>query len=688
MKMARKLSLSMAIVLIVCFSALIGIIVHSVHSGLAGEAEADVRYKTAQLQLMIQNHFQTALKATAWFENSARLSEALARQDREKAVALGRTAMESFGLDYFLVTDMAGTVFARAHDPGNFGDSIATQRNVRTALAGGRGVFLEQGAVVKYSIRAGAPLFDGKGRQVGAVSMGYVLSSESFVDSMKLLFDCDITVFSGRTRISSTIMKDGKRIVGTDIEHAGIIDTVLTKGGNYFGTATILGVPYIVSYSPLLDEEKRPTGMVFMGRPLTSLNRVEAGILRWVAVFSLLSLLVAVSAIVLISRRSIRPLSRMADLLSENENDLSLRFDAGRRDEVGMVAGFFNTYFAALNALVLRLKKESVAGREVGTELAANAAEVSATVEEMAAAMGSIGRKTAALDAAVADSRRAVDEIGSEIVQVVSKIEAQSTAVAESSASIEELVGSIASIGRITGEKRKLSAELSALAARGEEDMGRTVASIESITNAARDIVDLVSVIDSVAAQTNLLAMNAAIEAAHAGDFGRGFAVVADEIRKLAETTAGNAKGIGATIGKVLEAIEAAGDTTRMTGQSIGSIMAGIRSITEAMNEMSAGMMEMSSGTTQITGALSSLVDITGDIRESGATIGSKSATIRETMSGISNHSTENAQAVAEITRGLAEIRDAMQKLSEKGTENAESLARMDGEIGRFRTAE
>jgi methyl-accepting chemotaxis protein len=686
MKLTRKIPLVVVAILLACFSALIIALTSSITLRLRSFFEGDLAYKADRLDATLAGRSERALKAADWFESSDRLLDALRGKDRAKAVELGKSAMESFGFDYFILTDERGLVFARAHDPGAYGDSIADQLNVQAALRGEKAVFVEEGKVVKYSIRAGAPLRSPDGKIAGAVSFGFVLSSEAFVDEMKSLFRCDVTLFQGMERIATTIAVDGKRIAGTRLEHPEIERIVLGEGKPYVGQATILGRPYYVSYRPILGAGGKATGMIFIGEDLTIMAAIRRGVLVWDLAALGVILLVLSAGIVVTVRGGLRPLIRISEKLAEGENDLSLRFDDSGGDEVSDMAVWLNSYFERLRDLVRELKEISSRGGGVGAALSEGATEVSATVEEIDATMRSISEGISSLEGALGEARGAIGDIDGRIDAVVALIEEQSAAIAQSSASVEELIGSISGISEVTQAKRKLSAELAGLATKGDRDMAQTLQAIKSVGGSAELIRGMVAVIRSVANRTNLLAMNAAIEAAHAGQYGRGFAVVAEEIRKLSEATASSLKEIRDTIDKVAESIRAAEETSVETGSTISTLIAGIGSIDDAMEEASLGMREMSEGTGQISQALERLVSSSADIKESSARIKVESSSIRRTIEAVSDRSRETVHAVQETAAGLGEIMKSMQFLAEKGTENAEGVARLDSQINRFKT--
>jgi methyl-accepting chemotaxis protein len=176
----------------------------------------------------------------------------------------------------------------------------------------------------------------------------------------------------------------------------------------------------------------------------------------------------------------------------------------------------------------------------------------------------------------------------------------QNSMVNQSSAATEEMSASMNTISAITRSKKGSVDGLVTTAQSGEQEMNRALEAIRQLSASAASILEFIDVIGNVASQTNLLAMNAAIEAAHAGEAGKGFAVVADEIRKLAEETAGNTKLITDTLKRNTEEIEKADDITKTAARYFHQINQEIRQVAQSMDEILQGVEEMSGGAREI----------------------------------------------------------------------------------------
>jgi methyl-accepting chemotaxis protein len=247
-------------------------------------------------------------------------------------------------------------------------------------------------------------------------------------------------------------------------------------------------------------------------------------------------------------------------------------------------------------------------------------------------------------------------------------------------------VANLGAIDAATAEKRKLVERLKADGAAGDRSVAGIAEIASEVAQSTALIMSLVGVIGDISERTSLLAMNAAIEAAHAGHSGRGFAVVADEIRKLAESTDRNSKDISKSLGGIVDKIGRSAALSASAKAALGTILEGIEAVDGSLGETQSGLTEISAGGGQILSAVAELTALTSAIRDAGNEIGEQTRLIEGAADQAAALSAENERCVAEISGGLGEIVQAATDLSSLGIRNAENIAILDGEMGRFKT--
>jgi methyl-accepting chemotaxis protein len=246
-------------------------------------------------------------------------------------------------------------------------------------------------------------------------------------------------------------------------------------------------------------------------------------------------------------------------------------------------------------------------------------------------------------------SSSAIEEISRTIEEFSRQIDNQSSSVVQTSAAIEEMDASIKNVREITDRKRNTSMALQTQTSNNQSQMEEMNSLIEKVNSSVDSIQDVISVINNIARQTNLLSMNAAIEAAHAGDAGRGFAVVAEEIRKLAESSADNSTLISKTLKAIIEDV----GKVRLAGnealKSYGVISEETKEMVEAFDEILNATSELNIGSREIVSATHMLGDVTIQIKEGSREISQSSGEIRDSVNRIVDAGKESREQIMSI---------------------------------------
>ncbi|EHQ87257.1 methyl-accepting chemotaxis protein [Desulfosporosinus youngiae] len=540
--------LFMVTVLIIISSTVDGVISQSI--------ENELKNKSLVLNSDIESMKQKALNASKWLEGSPRLISALQNQDRQGLLELGQLALTSFEMDYLVITDKEGNVFIRAHEADKYGDSIAKQINIQKALQGEQSVGIEEGAVVKYSIRAGTPLKDKDGQIIGAVSLGYVLSNNEFVDKQKNIFNCDVTVFSGDERIATTIEdENGSRLTGSKMENQEIIDTVLNNGEAYYGEATINGETYFTTYTPIIDVTGKSSGMLFIGQRFDVVTELtQKLIINQGAIMAVLGIIIGICVVLMFRIMIIRKIQTITGMLrdiAEGNGDLTKRVAVSGKDEIGEMSSYFNLFIESIHQMVKKIISET---NKVNTAIIETHQNIGLLTDELEDAAATVQELSAGMEETAAST----EEITATSNEIANAVETVAVKAQEGALSANEISQKAVSL-------RSSSLELQTEADQTRLTIKKMMDEALEKTKEVDRIKALSEVILQISAQTNLLALNAAIESARAGEAGKGFSVVAEEIRKLAENSKDTVKDIQNTLGTMFEAVDNLADSSRQT---------------------------------------------------------------------------------------------------------------------------
>ncbi|WP_022850736.1 methyl-accepting chemotaxis protein [Limisalsivibrio acetivorans] len=321
----------------------------------------------------------------------------------------------------------------------------------------------------------------------------------------------------------------------------------------------------------------------------------------------------------------VKNLTTTADVLkniSEGEGDLTVRLEAKSRDEVGLVAQNFNAFLEKLRELVDSVKENAMSVASGSTQLASSSEQISVTFHDQSSQVSSVAAATEELTSS-----------SSEVMQSLSEGMAQSREAVEKTGKGQESLNR--AIGEIDGIREKV------------EKLNSTIG---NLSKSSEDIGSIVNVINDIADQTNLLALNAAIEAARAGEAGRGFAVVADEVRKLAERTQTATSEISGIISSLVSETKAANSDMEAAQSQVQSGVDVINETGTVFGEVVDTMQSVE----RVNGIISNAVE------EQTTTI----VSINDNTQAISSGLEESSVAMQEITHTIADLQKQSDELS------------------------
>jgi len=392
----------------------------------------------------------------------------------------------------------------------------------------------------------------------------------------------------------------------------------------------------------------------------------------------------------ILGKMILKPLAEMAstiDAMNAGNADLTKKLRVRKGSVLGRIVYSFNSFLDRFNVLLLRMRTIEEFGRNIGATIENKSVAVVSVAEEISRTTDSLQQKFEKLNSDIEKSGKDIHMIHDHIDNVVQLITSQSSAVIQSSTAVEQSTATIHSISSRMQENSESIGQLVLIGETGRSDMEQTLEESREISSSVETINGMAQVIHDISDNTNLLSMNAAIEAAHAGEAGRGFAVVAEEIKRLAETSGMNSQEISEKLQKITRSIGNLSAIAAKTGESLHSILESLNIISENTQEIAGGMSQISSGSGEITSSLTGLKDITEDVHSSADQINTNMRTIEDFMQVVTTLSEENLGSIAEVAGALQNISSDVNELNLLQRTNTDNLDDLHKEIHSYRTA-
>ncbi|MDR2717838.1 MAG: methyl-accepting chemotaxis protein [Treponema sp.] len=405
-------------------------------------------------------------------------------------------------------------------------------------------------------------------------------------------------------------------------------------------------------------------------------------------VISIVVLVLFVLAAVFLARTISRPIVKVADNLkdiAEGEGDLTHAIPIHSKDEVGDLALYFNETLEKIKNLVVNVKGEAATLSGIGTDLAGNMNETAAAVNEITANIQSIKGKIINQSASVSETHATMEQLTVNIHKLNEHVENQSSHVSQASSAIEEMMANIRSVtGTLVNNAGNVKTlkEASEVGRAGLQDVA---SDIQEIARESEGLLEINAVMENIASQTNLLSMNAAIEAAHAGDAGKGFAVVADEIRKLAESSSEQSKTIGTVLKKITGSITKITHSTENVLNKFEAIDLGVKIVSEQEENIRNAMEEQGEGSKQVLRSAGSLSEITRQVKGGSQEMLDGSKEVMHESQNLEKVTQEITGGMNEMASGAEQVNTAVNQVNEISVKNREAIETLMQEVSRFK---
>ncbi|MGP1491442.1 MAG: methyl-accepting chemotaxis protein [Treponema sp.] len=464
-----------------------------------------------------------------------------------------------------------------------------------------------------------------------------------------------------------------KAVLGSMTSEIGVLKRVKVGSKYYFS------IPYYDETTSWIFCIMEPETTIF-----EQINRIRL----WALVFG--TLILAVCAGIIFFALShltamFTVINRALKNIAKGDGDLTIRLQVHTAKEFNKMSRYFNETIEKVQISIGAVKENTDIMHHVGSSLANTIIDTSDAIHQINANINSVKQQSFIQSTSVSETAATMEEIVRTIRQLNSSIAAQTDSVAQSSAAVEEMVANIASITQTLGITDDTIKNLVTVTNEGKERIVTATQVSKKIAEESGSLLEASSVIQHIASQTNLLAMNAAIESAHAGEAGKGFAVVADEIRKLAEESSVQGKVITATLKSLSSELEMLSASSQVAEKKFTDIFHLAEQVKNMSNRLTESMREQENGSKEVLRAMKNISTVTMEVQAGSEEMLKGGDSIAEEMQRLDTLTRTITGSMNEMAASTVHIDQAIHEVTEISRKNTQSIERLVSEINKFK---
>jgi methyl-accepting chemotaxis protein len=485
----------------------------------------------------------------------------------------------------------------------------------------------------------------------------------------------------------------GKMMKDVDIIYGQYLDdafNAVQKGENFscssYSPALKSDVEITIASFPMGNSGKTWSVMIAATRSyiLKEVNEMT----EFTIILAAIAIVIAAVIVYIALNSTTKPIVKVADTLkdiSEGEGDLTRRIAVTSKDEVGDLALYFNKTLEKIKNLILVIKNEATSLNNIGNTLASNMTETAAAINQITANIQSIKGRVINQSASVTETNATMEQVVANINKLNGHVENQGRNVSQASSAIEQMVANISSVTNTLINNTTNVNTLKEASEVGKTGLQEVAADIQEIARESEGLMEINAVMENIASQTNLLSMNAAIEAAHAGEAGKGFAVVADEIRKLAESSSEQSKTIGNVLKKIKSSMDKITKSTEVVLARFEAIDSGVKTVADQEENIRNAMEEQGEGSKQILQSVGGLNDLTRQVKSGSEEMLDGSKEVMHESQNLEKVTQEITGGMNEMAQGADQVNIAVHNVNEISVKNREGIESLIREVSKFK---
>lgn len=378
-------------------------------------------------------------------------------------------------------------------------------------------------------------------------------------------------------------------------------------------------------------------------------------------------------------------LSNIIEDISEGDGDLTREINVNANDEVGIMATNLNKFIFSLNNMMKDIKDSSDNNLIAKNDLE-NVSETSIkSMGDISTNIVQINSKVNEFNHIVLNTEKSINNIINNIIGLDSSIDSQTSMIEQSTASITEIIASITSVSEITQKKYSSTESLISTAKIGRNIISETNTAISEVKSQLANINEMSNIILDIADRTNLLSINAAIEAAHAGDSGKGFAVVSEEIKNLAILSSDSSEQIQNTITNITESINYTYDNSVKAENSFKLIQKEISDVVNALNEIVLSTREIHTGGQEMLDSISFLSEVSQQVKTNSTQIRKSTDKVSINMNDTVNMTSKVLTDVEDITLCTKGIQESLDSFTNNLKMISDSTFILNNNVNKFK---
>lgn len=503
-------------------------------------------------------------------------------------------------------------------------------------------------------------------------SAGTIVASEKYLDSTTNYDSFYVDNFFNSASQSSNNERYLKEITKITSEHSGTIKY------NQNGETNIL------AFERIPDTEWVVVNIVPYSDFQDGMNRVRSIIIIYVTILTLVS--VAVVSFVIAG--SIKPLKVVKNAITEiatGNADLTRRISISSQDEIGAVVQSFNQFEEKLQDIVTDIKTSKDNLTKVGAVMQDNASVTAQSISSLFSSIEDMRLQIATQGNSVDLTAQSVKEISSNINSLEEMIQQQATGVTQASSAIEQMMGNIGSVDKSVDLMADSFGELFENTNIGIQRQELVSNKIKEIEKQSETLQSANAIIAAIAGQTNLLAINAAIEAAHAGTAGKGFSVVADEIKKLSESSSQESNKINEQLRAITDSISGVVQASIESMEAFSKVSTLINSTNEMVISIKRAMNEQNAGSKQIFEALYTMNNNTSEVRSASRKMSEENLSVLSKIKNLQDVTESMQRSMALITNNTSQINETGNELKAVTPRLMASIDEISSQIDQFK---